>query len=208
MTPNLKHTHQNQYTTTWKYTYPPLVVSNETIATTTTTTASKTALPPPIKPTTHSIEDASSLISNWLLTYLDPLFKTGASRPIQSSDIGPPSKQDLSSEIYGKLLIEYEKQPIKDKSAGRALWVANGPGKIYYAIFLYLLSNLMIFIPVLMLNDLVKHFQSLETSEIHETLIDPWYEVALLGTSPFFVSILQSRSSVIMQHFSIFVGQV
>jgi len=128
-------------------------------------------------PLTSNPEDTASFFSNLFLTYLDPIFKVGAQRPLQSSDLGPPNPNDESNRIHQLLLKEFEKMrdvntppspPVAGECAplvgganrptnkkkqrvnvAKALWLANGPHKIYLSISLYLMSSLLTFVPVL-----------------------------------------------------------
>lgn len=92
-----------------------------------------------------------------------------------------------------------------DSDVARALITAFGPWKVMIAIGYYILSALIQFIPVLILEDLVKYFERMETGTPHETLVHPWLEVVALGIVPFFASVLQTRSQVIFQHMAVFV---
>jgi ATP-binding cassette subfamily C (CFTR/MRP) protein 1 len=63
------------------------------------------------------------------------------------------------------------------------------------------------FVPVLLLNDLVRFFEAGAPVDNWRgiTRFHPWVEVVLLGLTPLLVSLLQTRSMVIFQHLSIFV---
>lgn len=93
----------------------------------------------------------------------------------------------------------------QDASVARALCNGFGPWKIVCSIFYYILSALIQFIPVLILEDLVKYFEGLESPTPHNSFVDPWLEVAALAIFPFFASVLQTRSQVIFQHMAAFV---
>lgn len=98
------------------------------------------------------------------------------------------------------------KAPIyKEPSIYSALFKAFGAWKVYIAIALYMISSLMVFIPVLILNDLVKFFESGDSVNDYDGFVHPWVEVALLGVIPFLISLLQTRSSAIMAHCAVFV---
>ena len=69
----------------------------------------------------------------------------------------------------------------------------------------YILSALLQFLPVMILEDLVKYFETMHTPDPHPTFLHPWIEVAGLGLLPSLTSILQTRSQTIFQHGAIFV---
>ena len=95
-----------------------------------------------------------------------------------------------------------------DAKVAKALLNAFGRWKVIIAISFYVLAALVQFVPVLILEDLVKYFETLEvagTEGAHKTLVHPWVEVAALGLLPLITSILQTRSQVIFQHMAVFV---
>jgi hypothetical protein len=47
-----------------------------------------------IDPSALSFEDQASCLSSWFLFYLTPLLKLGATKILDSKDVGPPSKID------------------------------------------------------------------------------------------------------------------
>jgi ABC-type multidrug transport system fused ATPase/permease subunit len=77
--------------------------------------------------------------------------------------------------------------------------------KITVSIFYYVISALLTFVPVLILNDLVKFFQSGLPINEYDGYVNPWVEVAGLFVVPVVVSLLQTRSQVIMAHCAVFV---
>ena len=80
-----------------------------------------------------------------------------------------------------------------------------GPWKVGIAIIYYIISALVQFIPVMILEDLVRYFERMNSLSPHKPLVHPWVEVAALGVFPTITSILQTRSQVIFQHGAIFV---
>jgi ATP-binding cassette subfamily C (CFTR/MRP) protein 1 len=92
-----------------------------------------------------------------------------------------------------------------DASVASALLKAFGRGKVVLAIWFFILSALVQFVPVLILEDLVKYFENINSLSPHNTFVHPWVEVVALGLLPLFTSILQTRSQVIFQHMSVFV---
>ena len=194
----------------------------------------------------QSLEDQSSILSEWLLMYLSPLLKLGSMKVIDENDIGVPSEQDKASRAFtlirnawreecekvkamndarrdsynAKLEKHLQKaaatnKPIsakkskpfvdQDPSIAYALASSFGTWKIFMAIFYYVAYALLQFCPVLILNDLVKYFELMNTQSPHVTMVHPWIEVVGLGVLPLLQSILQTRSQVIFQHASVFV---
>jgi len=92
-----------------------------------------------------------------------------------------------------------------DPSIAAALANSFGVHIIFISIFYYVLSALLQFLPVMILEDLVKYFETINTDFPHQTLVHPWFEVAGLGIFPFLTSILQTRSQTLFQHAAVFV---
>lgn len=87
----------------------------------------------------------------------------------------------------------------------KVLWHAFGQWKIIWAIALYVLSSLLQFLPVLILNDLVRYFESGSPSNYRALLFHPWGDVVGLFVFPLLVALLQTRSQVIFNHCAIFI---
>jgi ATP-binding cassette, subfamily C (CFTR/MRP), member 1 len=172
-----------------------------------------------------SLEDQANWFSWITLSYLNPLLKQGSSQVLQPDDIGVPSQQDIAHEAYMKVQACWEQQrrkteaanayqhalamrrgkpppPDKEPSLAFPLFQAFGLPKMVFAMSLYLVSSLLSFVPVLILADLVRYFQSEGT---HETFVHPWVEVFGLALVPFLVSILQTRYQVVVAHAGVFV---
>mmetsp|Transcript_5471 Transcript_5471/g.6020 ORF Transcript_5471/g.6020 Transcript_5471/m.6020 type:complete len:1426 (+) Transcript_5471:82-4359(+) len=99
-----------------------------------------------------------------------------------------------------------KKPKLKEPSLGIALMNAFGGFRFFLAIIYYVISALLSFVPVLVLNDLVKFFESPDrTLSDPGTFVNPWIEVAGLAIVPLMVSVLQTRSQVIMSHSAVFV---
>ena len=101
-----------------------------------------------------------------------------------------------------RLKLEAKKPEPKDPSLGLALFQGFGLGKLAGGMLMYLISSLLTFIPVLILEDLVRYFQSDGT---HDTYVHPWAEVVGLALIPFFVSLFQTRYQVLVAHAGVFV---
>lgn len=188
-----------------------------------------------------SAEDQANCLSSWLLLYLSPLLRLGATKVLQSEDVGPPSKCDRAGECYDKVrelwVVEVEKTralneanklkhqakldaipesnakkrkkvgTFKPKTPNLAmvLWRSFGVCRVWTAVALYVLSALLQFMPVLILNDLVGYFESSDPENYTALLFHPWGDVAGLFVFPFLVSLFQTRSQVILNHCAIFI---
>jgi len=192
-----------------------------------------------------SREDEANCLSSWLLLYLTPLLKLGATKVLVGSDVGPPSKCDKAASCYNKVqslwIAEVErtkqlnevnktkhqqkldklpnnndKKTIKQRkkigtykpqlpNLANVLMKSFGRMRLGYAIFLYILSSLLQFLPVLILNDLVKYFESSNQSNYQSLLFHPWGNVVGLFVFPALVSLFQTRSQVILNHCAIYI---
>eukprot|EP00588_Corethron_pennatum_P011898 CAMPEP_0194271708 /NCGR_PEP_ID=MMETSP0169-20130528/5424_1 /TAXON_ID=218684 /ORGANISM="Corethron pennatum, Strain L29A3" /LENGTH=1528 /DNA_ID=CAMNT_0039014129 /DNA_START=202 /DNA_END=4788 /DNA_ORIENTATION=+ len=176
-----------------------------------------------------SYEDGSNCLGHWTLSYLDPLLKLGGQRPLQVADVGSPSRIDRADIAYSKVGAMWEEMSrakrqalaeaeaaggekgermraaIREPSLFRALYVGFGRGPILFGWAIYVVSAILQFGPVFILNDLVRHFQSLGTDDVFEPRLNIWVEVALLFLLPNAVSLLQSRHNCIFAHVSVFV---
>jgi len=104
---------------------------------------------------------------------------------------------------------------LREPSITMSLVYSFGVGKIVLAMVFQVMSSLLAFVPVLILNDLVMYFewfafgQSMaaldETIVPFKTFVNPWVEVLGLGIVPLLVSIFQTRHNAIMAHLGIFV---
>lgn len=87
----------------------------------------------------------------------------------------------------------------------RVLWHAFGYWWVWTAVFFYVLSALLQFVPVLILNDLVRYFETPPEVQYNALLFHPWGNVVGLFVFPLLVSVLQTRSQVILNHCAIFI---
>jgi hypothetical protein len=186
-----------------------------------------------------SLEDRANILSQWLLSYLNPLLKLGATKVIDADDIGVPSAQDRAEGAYNaarsawdqqekrcsainierrkahqtklaQCTTEEERTKVKpmveaEPSIATALVKSFGTWKIVFAMILYVISALLTFVPVLILNDLVKFFESGADIENYDGLANPWVEVVGLALIPFLISVLQTRHQVILAHCAVYV---
>ena len=189
-----------------------------------------------------SAEDKAGFLSSWLLLYLTPLLKLGATKVLEQQDVGPPSKcdradacynsvqelwvtevahtKDLNAENRAKHQAKVDKLPSnatqkqrkklgsfkpKPPNLAKVLWAAFGYRRVWFAIFLYIISALLQFVPVLILNDLVSYFESPNPEDFQAIFIHPWGDVVGLFIFPLLVSLFQTRSQVILNHCAIFI---
>jgi len=69
-----------------------------------------------------------------------------------------------------------------------------------------MIGALLKFIPVLILNDLVKYFESIATDDmVHVPFAHPWVLVAALAGIPCLITLAESGHNVIMIHAGVFV---
>lgn len=95
-----------------------------------------------------------------------------------------------------------------EPSIAGALMRSFGPCRFALALFFYVISALLAFVPVIILNDLVKYFQHYAQfgPEVpYDGLANPWVLVAGLGVLPVAMSALQTRHQAIMAHCGVFV---
>lgn len=101
---------------------------------------------------------------------------------------------------WDKTVESCKKSGEKPHLAG-AIFRAYGASHFYIAMIYYVISALLGFIPILILGDIVAHFESPN----HVTFVDPWIEVAALGVLPAIIGVLQTRHTVIMTHLGVYV---
>ena len=185
-----------------------------------------------------SLEDQANCLSDWTLSYLNPMLALGSKKVLDADDIGVPSEQDQADRAYevardaweeqatkahatnAKLKEAYQakldacateeqrkkvKEPeYKEPSIAFALVKGFGGWRIAVAIFYQVVSALLSFVPVMILNNLVEFFESGVSIEEYDGY-HPWLQVAALGVLPVLISLLNSRHSVIMAHAAVFV---
>jgi ATP-binding cassette subfamily C (CFTR/MRP) protein 1 len=80
-----------------------------------------------------------------------------------------------------------------------------GYGRILAAFLYYLVAALLRFVPVLILTDLVRFFESGADLDDWDGLVHPWVEVVGLGVIPWISSTLETRHQTIMAHSRVFL---
>jgi ABC transporter transmembrane region len=98
------------------------------------------------------------------------------------------------------------KEPVyQEPSIAWALIKSFGGFELSVGLLYYVISALLTFVPVIILRDLLRFFQSgLSVSE-YDGFVHPWVGVAGLGFVPFLISLLQTRHQVIYAHCAVFV---
>jgi len=93
-----------------------------------------------------------------------------------------------------------------DASLTGTLFTGFGKVKICFTSFLSVISALLAFVHVLILEDLVKYFEASETENYsHDTFVNPWVEVMFLFIIPSLNSLVNTHFQVITQHAAIVV---
>lgn len=94
-----------------------------------------------------------------------------------------------------------------EPSIASALVKSFGAWRVIFAIILYVVSALLTFIPVLILNNLVQFFERGASVAEYDGVWykHPWVEVVGLAVLPVVISVLQTRHQVIMAHCAVYV---
>jgi len=186
----------------------------------------------------NSLEDQAGFVSTYLLSYLNPILRLGATRVLQPEDLGATSKRYLASDTFEKLTAAWEVQVSKANGINekkkvaydaklakmteqqrekakpfverkprlaKALYNSFGVNRCLVATALYVMSAVLQFAPVLIMEDLIKFFEAGGTTEKYKGYVHPWIEVAALGVFPLLISLLQTRSQAIFLNAAIFV---
>jgi hypothetical protein len=97
----------------------------------------------------------------------------------------------------------------KEPSISASLVISFGGWKLALSIAAQVIAAVLSFVPVLILNDLVRYFEWTDAGfppeDYKSSLAPPWVEVAGLGLVPVLVSLLQTRSNAVMAHCGVFV---
>ena len=123
--------------------------------------------------------------------------------------INDENQEQYEKEVAACATEEAKKKVKKPKmmEPGIASSILKGFGRwtIIYALVLYVVGALLTFVPVLILNDLVRFFESGRDISDSQTMVHPWVEVVALGVLPLLISLFQTRHQVIMSHAAVFV---
>lgn len=154
-----------------------------------------------------SFEDEAGFVGQWTLGFLTPVLRFGATKALETTDLGTVKSKTRAEPSYGGVKAEWDKTlQLSLKSGDRpnlaaAIFRAYGPSHFYVAMIYYVVSALLGFVPILILGDIVAYFEQPN----HETMVDPWIEVAALGVLPTIIGILQTRHNVVMTHLGVYV---
>jgi len=181
-----------------------------------------------------SLEDQAGFLSKWMLYFLNPLMHLGAKKVLDASDIGVPSAQDRADLAYQRSSRAWQRQvviaeainrkiedeqrktwadegkqkcrllPLKRPSIAKALVSGFGLSTFIVANLYIVMAALLNFIPILILHNLVKFFESGEALQNYEGLFHPWTQVVALGILPILISLLQARHFALMGHAAVF----
>ena len=128
-----------------------------------------------------------------------------------TSTIEEIKKIVLEKQQKQRTALEQQKVKVwKEPSISSSLVVSFGGWKLGLSIFAQVIAALLSFVPVLILNDLVRYFEwtdsGLDSSQYEfEYVQNPWVLVVGLGLVPCLVSLLQTRSNAVMAHCGVFV---
>jgi ATP-binding cassette subfamily C (CFTR/MRP) protein 1 len=166
-----------------------------------------------VKVKEHSLEDQANCFSRWTLNYLTPLMKLGTEKILEAEDCGTPSYVDRAEYAYSRVQAAWKeeiaaveaanvkvKRTKREPNLSMVLLRSFGIGKFTYAMIVYVISAVLQFVAVLMLNQLVLYFQSGKLD-----LVNPWVAMAMMGVFPVIVSVFQTQHFVIMNHLAVFV---
>lgn len=146
-----------------------------------------------------NLEDSANWFSFMFMSFLDKLFATGYSRPLEMCDLGGIGEADRSDRLYGKFVQEYDieaRKPLAKRSLWGILWRTVGYWKLVLSIILFLVFAALQFGPVMILTRLVLYFQGVDPYEKWEL----WVMVSLLFVFPVFGSVCLAHSNAIMAH--------
>ena len=130
-----------------------------------------------------SKEDDAGFISSWLMLFMNKLLSTGSDRTLLHVDLGPINHDDKCANIqvhFDKFWALEQKKPAEKQSLWMVLWRTVGWGKIYFAMWYFLVYAGISFGPILILNALVQHVQR---TEILSTGV-LWFLVAMIFALP------------------------
>ncbi|KAJ1419431.1 P-loop containing nucleoside triphosphate hydrolase protein [Ochromonadaceae sp. CCMP2298] len=147
----------------------------------------------------RALEDEANIISQIFLLYLNPLFKKGADQSLEMPDLGPTSWQDKTKRLFDAFTPQLEKESqrsFEKRSLWYVLWRTVGYFKLCLALGLYAGYSVCSFIPILILDALVQHFQGTTTL----TTWQLWTLAALMFVVPMLGTVLAAHSNLVLAH--------
>jgi ABC transporter transmembrane region len=180
-----------------------------------------------------SLEDRSSLVGRWLLSYLNPLLDVGSNKVLDANDIGIPPQQDRADRAYATALTAWNEQSDKcrivnekrkslyekkladcrtdQQRAKVKLPKYKEPSIAWALVKAFGLTELFVGLIYYVLSALLTFVPVLILSDLvtyfesgKRGFVHPWVEVVGLAVIPFTVSLLQTRHQTIYAHCAVF----
>ena len=150
-----------------------------------------------------SYEDASTALEYWTMSFMNPIFHKGFTEEgLSMKDLGKVSEGDKSNNLYNRFweqwLIEIQK-PKKKRSLWLTLWRTAGYCRVLYGLGLYAIFSALGFIPVLVLNKMLKHFEGISVM----TDLEVWVCAGLMLIVPIVSSLLAVQSNTLLAHIGV-----
>ena len=150
-------------------------------------------------PSGTSKEDGAGFLSTWLMMYMNQILRTGNKHTLLQVDLGPINFDDKCDNIqinFDKFWALEQKKPAARQSLWLVLWRTVGWGKIFLAMFYYLMYAGISFGPILILNALVQHVQ--KTLILSTGVL--WFLVAMIFALPMSGITLNSTTQIQLVH--------
>mmetsp|Transcript_18265 Transcript_18265/g.18335 ORF Transcript_18265/g.18335 Transcript_18265/m.18335 type:complete len:1458 (-) Transcript_18265:212-4585(-) len=147
----------------------------------------------------ESLEDKANFFSKFFLFYLNPVFETGAHRLLNPEDLGGTPEKDQAEVLNDAFQKEWAKE-LKKKPEKRSLWYtmirAVGWMRLLVGVTLYGVYAVSTFIPVIILNGLVRHFDDI--APLSTPML--WTYVSLMLIVPILGSVAAAQNGVVSAH--------
>lgn len=148
-----------------------------------------------------SFEEQANWFSRIFLIYLDKLFKKGAEQQLTLEDLGPTTQLDTAKVVYTKFETLWKDEcqlPKEKRSLWKVMWRTITYWKLFLSILLYSVYTAQSFIPPIILNLLVSHFEGdkLNTATL-------WILVVLIFILPITGAIFYVASNVLLAHLGV-----
>jgi ABC-type multidrug transport system fused ATPase/permease subunit len=151
----------------------------------------------------RSLEDSAGILNFIFMIFMDPIFTKGYNEGITHTDLGVVSKQDealgLYTRFHGHLETEIANVPAHKRSLWMVLWRTVSWSKVVFALGLFYLYSFLAFVPIIVLNTLVRHFEGTTTQESWVL----WTMVASMFVLPFIGSVIAAHSNGMMAHIGV-----
>ena len=148
-----------------------------------------------------NLEDAANCAQSYLLDYLTPLMRLGVERPLELTDITPTSRTDRCARNHAAFTREWARERarpggVRKSSVLNAQFRTAGCGNLAVAMLLFTLRIAFGFAPVLIMRQLVRHFEGTEPL----ARARQWSCVVMLLVLPIVAVLCELKSGVIMTH--------